>query len=1094
MSTGTNTSGSVQIHWSDRLRLLADGLFSEWREYAPSDDPFAKTCVVVHDNAAMSWLKNHFLLENRSGEILFNVDFVLLPELVNDWLAAETHGQSPRTRRAAQHPYSPGVLTWRIYRELEKNGDRDDYRELQEYIGRDEAHRPRRRYALAQKLATLFDDYLNARYALLRAWESGKSVGGVPRWQETLYRALYEKDPGSYASDYARALADPDPGKAMRYGFPRYRAIHVFDIPFIPHPALLILKKIAATTPVSFWTFNPGGDWLAESKSKREAVREMREKMLASFCRDRDHLERGDNCFQWESVCREIYGGDDREQLLGAFASGARALLCDQLSDDSLGGVSAGDVLSEPHPALDFDGVDVSVHCAFSPQRELEALKDEIEFFLVDHPEAGPRDILILCADWNRYLPYIGVVFPDNPQAEGYIPVAMAGKTEVKSSLLGSLEKILDFRKNRFEAGAVLDLFAVAAIRRKFGVSARDAETLRDLVKKAGIRWGADDADVDRILKQPSGNPPRPFSWRNGIDRMTLDMLYGEPENPFILVPAGALGKLNPCGKVEGERERLFVALENIVRALKQLRDDVAARSARSAAEWQRLLDNVLDGFYAPQEEKDEKEMQRLRAAVRDLAEEMQCAGDFAENVDAEVFFPALCAGIFSHSAIFGHKDDAILFAPLTYSAATPHRFVWICGLNDGVFPRIDRAASFDLIRLRRSPFDVDTRDQDAYALLKGALGADKKLGLSFFSGERRAGGDPELPVALEDFAGYLRKIGKFRLVVHPRFAYSRMYFDACGESLQKTPLFSPENERIARLFAGECTTEKTAFAPFVFNDAGDTEISLDDFAAFMAAPNRFLFGKTPYLKGNTLDDDAFATGFDVRESLRFLLRGDAPPDENERQNFIDCVIAAAVAPDEAAIRQTFADQLQAVRTMQSRPLKLTKAEWKDYSLDEPLWDLYRRFERDAKCSSETVLFDDLHGHRVRGTLSYRRLERTVPDGGAVDYAFFFRDRDDVFESDKAELYLRHLAACALGKRLFTVFFGIKCAIGCFVPIDAQTAREELKTLLENCAFAPLLAGCPDADRCEPGYDEIYWRDWKRYAGDAQRKINISKR
>ena len=102
------------VFWSDRLELLAEGLFRKWEE-VPMRDPFSRMCVVVGDMSTRNWLQSYFLLHRRPGcrRILANIDFKPLPELVNDWLAAMC-GKSGERRNPSEHPYSKNVLAWRI--------------------------------------------------------------------------------------------------------------------------------------------------------------------------------------------------------------------------------------------------------------------------------------------------------------------------------------------------------------------------------------------------------------------------------------------------------------------------------------------------------------------------------------------------------------------------------------------------------------------------------------------------------------------------------------------------------------------------------------------------------------------------------------------------------------------------------------------------------------------------------------------------------------------------------------------------------------------------------------------------------------------
>ena len=153
---------ALRVFWSDRLEELADRLFAEW-ERMPVKDPFSRICVVVGDLSTRNWLQRHFLLHRKPGarRILANIDFKPLAEFVNDWLAAETHGEDGAHRRPAEHPYAKGVLAWRIDAILKAEAHNPDLAVPQAYVARSDGQvADRRRFELASRLAEPCGGYL----------------------------------------------------------------------------------------------------------------------------------------------------------------------------------------------------------------------------------------------------------------------------------------------------------------------------------------------------------------------------------------------------------------------------------------------------------------------------------------------------------------------------------------------------------------------------------------------------------------------------------------------------------------------------------------------------------------------------------------------------------------------------------------------------------------------------------------------------------------------------------------------------------------------------------------------------------------------
>ena len=180
---------SISVNWSPDLKALADDLLNKWRDVRKNaTDPFAKICIVINDDFTMKWLKQYFLLEHKIPQIMMDLEFVRLPEFVNDWLFAMIHKKTPRERQANQHPYSKNVLTWRIYRVLENAAPEGELKELLNYVNRGNGKHAEKRYALSMKLASLYDDYLDSRFWMLREWEQNikSSPLNAPEWQIAL--------------------------------------------------------------------------------------------------------------------------------------------------------------------------------------------------------------------------------------------------------------------------------------------------------------------------------------------------------------------------------------------------------------------------------------------------------------------------------------------------------------------------------------------------------------------------------------------------------------------------------------------------------------------------------------------------------------------------------------------------------------------------------------------------------------------------------------------------------------------------------------------------------------------------------------------
>ena len=1047
---------SLRVLWSDHLEELAEQLFGEW-ENAPVQDPFARVCIVVGDMSTRNWLQSYFLLHRRPGcrRILANVDFKPLPELVNDWLAAMC-GKDGERRNPSEHPYAKNVLAWRINAILKDESENPDLAVPLAYVRRaKDSVADRRRFELSMRLAELFDDYLGARYQMLAKWEAGKLPSGSERWQAALYRLLAQEAPGTYTRDYARALgAGVKPQTAFANGFPRYTAIHVFDVAFAPWPYLQMLRKMSSVVPTTFWNFNPSRDYWLDDATKKEAQREWARTVLAA-------LQNGD--VPPEATPENMFETADA-RLLGALAGGARGVLAAQL-DLAEGDCDwVGDEDAEAFAAL--RRVVPEVHVCHSPRRELEAARDALQRFFDEVPDARPSDALVLCTDWGTYAPLVSSVF--GPGGEGDIPFALAGGVQETTPVTHSLEELLAFRTNRFEVSAVFSLLSVPAIGARFGIDPDGLSVLREMVRGNNIHWGYDDADVNGILAVTPPKTNYPFTWRRGLDRFVADALLGPREEPEALVEVGALGRLRPCGSVEAERARLVGALNAFVTALARFR--AFLKIPHSIEEWRDRLVSAIDEFYQGDDETND-ELSGLRRAVLSATGDAlvaRAAGRGASRNDpvpGDVMCAAVLAAVAACVRRVSSSGDVVRVAPLMIGSAVPARFVWVCGLSDGVFPRAEHRPAFDLIGRHPTLFDATVRERDALALLKAAMGARERLSLSYVGRNVRSNEEMPPAVPLTDLVEWFEasklEVKRFQ---HPLQAYSPRYFTAAAKpELALPPSYSAANHDAAVALAGERgdPAATLAVAPFAYTGGGgDTVIEVDDLAAFYSRPNHFLarnrlvvnLSKPKY--DRLEDEDTLEADLPRHLSRTLLLRGaDAVDVDEEAERLVE----SGITMDSDELAAAVKGEGDAGETYRDRPLKYKKSESDGFTCaDKTAAEALVAWEDGAEPVPYHVELD-VDGHHVVLAGCRHEIKLNVLPEGQLAHVFMFSDYSKIYDSTKIDAWVRHVAGHAAGGDGFVT--AMMCAkdgpVRTFRPLPQAEARELLARMIVQ-AMQPL--------------------------------------
>ena len=1046
---------SLNVCWSDRLEALAESLFGEW-ENAPVRDPFVRVCIVVGDMSTRNWLQDYFLLHRRPGgrRILANIDFKPLPELVNDWLAAMC-GKDGERRNPSEHPYAKNVLAWRINAILKDQTRNPDLAVPLAYVERaKEAVRDRRRFELSTRLAELFDDYLSARYQMLAKWEAGHLPFGSERWQAALYRLLVQEAPGTYTRDYARALGEEtDPQTAFTNGFPRYSAIHVFDVAFAPWPYLQMLRKLSAVVPTTFWNFNPSRDYWLDDATKKQAQRELARTVLAA-------LQNGDT--PPEATPENLFETPDA-RLLGALGCGARGVLAAQLDLVEGNCDWVGDEDAEAFSML--RNVVPEVHVCHSPRRELESARDALHRFFDEVPDARPSDALVLCADWNTYAPLVPSVF--GAGGTGSVPFALAGGVQETTPVTHSLEELLAFRTNRFEANAVFSLLGVPAIGARFGIDPDGLSVLREMVRENNIHWGYDDADVNDILAATTPGANYPFTWRRGLDRFVADALMGPREDPESLVDVGVLGRLRPCGSVEAERARLVGALNAFVTALAKFRAFLKRQHAVET--WRDRLVSAIDEFYLGDDE-TEDELAGLRRAVLSATGDAlvaRAAGKASgkdDPVPGDVMCAAVLAAVNAGVRRVASAGDVVRVAPLMIGTAVPARFVWICGLSDGVFPRAEHRPAFDLIGRHPTLFDATVRERDALALLKAAMGARERLALSYVGRNVRSNENMPAAVPLTDLIEWYEASGlEVKRFQHPLQAYSPRYFTAAKEPEQALPpSYSAANHDAAVALAERQGADAAALAaaPFAYAASGDTVIEVEALADFYSRPNHFLarnrlsvnLSRPGY--DSLEDEDSLEAKLprDLRREL--LLRGADAVDVDEES---ERLVESGITMDAAELADAVKAEADAGEGYRARLLKYKKSENDGFACaDKTAAEAFVAWEDGAEPETYHVELD-VDGHHVVVTGCRQAVRLNVLPEGQLTHVFAFSDYSAIYVSTKIGAWVRHVAGHAAGGEGFVT--AMMCTkdgpVRTYRPLPQTEAREILARMVAQ-AMKPM--------------------------------------
>ena len=750
--------GFAQIH-ANRLETLRDLTVTHLRDQPL--EPLEHETVLIQSNGMAQWLKLAFAAEETpeaAGCGIAAAQRFVLPQsfLWQSYRAVLGPSEVPETS-----PFEKQRLQWRIYGLLPGllDAEAETFAPLARFLAGDTDHR--KRHQLARRLADLYDQYQVYRPDWLADWLDGHNRLRNPRggaaslaadqhWQPALWRALHA-DMGEAARTLSRpgiqarfiaALDAAGPGSFAALP----RRMTVFGITSMPRPVLEALHALSRHTQILQLIQNPSGYFWADLIDDRELLRLDRQRhqrrtgtpghpLLAAWGKQgRDfigllaELDEPDHYRGWfQSI-------DLFEPPIGEAADIDSAPLLRQLQQDIYD--------LTPLPASGQErplGVDDSLrfHRAHSRQREVEVLHDRLLDAFEQADREGrplrPRDIIVMVPDVDAYAPAVEAVFGTvDSSDERYIPYTIGDRrSRSEAPVAAAITRLSDLPNARLTLGDVLDLLEVAPFRRRFGLAEDDVALLRQWCREAGIRWGLDGRQRQRL------DLPGVFeqnSWRFGLRRLLLGYAVGSGEAWQGVEPYPEVGSLD--ASLLGPLRALLDTLEAQLAAFSE-----AARPT----DWAQRVETLLADCFALEDTDDLALEGRITDALQKWLSACEEA-EFDEPVPLAVARDAWLGALEDEGPTQRFLAGRVNICTMMPMRSIPFRMVCLLGMNEGDYPRTRPAADFDLMAApgQYRPGDRSGREDDRYLFLEALLAARERLHLSWIG--RNPRDDSELP------------------------------------------------------------------------------------------------------------------------------------------------------------------------------------------------------------------------------------------------------------------------------------------------------------------------------------------------------------
>ena len=476
----------------------------------------------------------------------------------------------------------------------------------------------------------------------------------------------------------------------------------------------------------------------------------------------------------------------------------------------------------------------VRVHDCHSARRELEALRDALLDAFAEVPGLRPSDVLVLVPDLATYAPLVDAVFEaesatgDTGGAALRLPVHVVNHPHAPAlRVVEAFRKALRMHDGRVTASELLDLLGYPIVRQAAGIAEDELPRLRAWVREAGVCWG-----LTAERKGRFGLPADDLhTWRYGLDRLLLGVMTGGAEGGAASLVLGhaacdaaGLDGADLLGRFCEWAEALFSALWAIDRPA-------------PLAEWPGHLLRFLDGVFAAEAEEEVEAVVFLRGLAADLAG----LDELAASPGAEVPFRTVRAHLDGAAGSFEQREPVltgrVTFADPLVLRHAPFRVVAFLGLGDGVWPRPETPAGFDLLAQHPHPGDASPRATEKQLFVDAVLACSDRLVLSYVGRSEKDNAERAASVCLDAFLDacdlHWGPEARERLVVRHRLQpFAETYFDRARPTS----------------YAGQHLVARAATAPpRPYHDGGPLpdeddagEVTLADLAAAWTNPSQF--------------------------------------------------------------------------------------------------------------------------------------------------------------------------------------------------------------------------------------------------------------
>jgi len=721
----------LNIFKSNRVENLMDALVSVLGQV--SEDPMQPEWIGIQSKGMKQWIS---LKMTEQFGVCANTKFVFPRQMVEYILSGHQPLTTVENSAHSLDEMNQDILFWSILKQLngKENHKIHDHKisadkrlnDLFAYIHSDKTGK--KRFQLALKIASLFDDYQVYRPNMLLDWQAGKkyseAVGQHTGWQAQLWKTVSGDQADHLPGKIQMFLDQFSLDTILENHYPHQMSL--FGISTLPNQFLHVFKKISDIIDVNLFFLVPSNQYFFDLHSQADLDR-MALKTESDFDQEQLHYETANPLLSSlgssiQSFCSILETIEYQEPDLDLFVDPVEEnshmdennRMLDWIQSDILNLIHRSSDIENPKIQVSKVDQSIQIHACHSPMRETQVLKDIVLNAFENDPELAPHDIIVMMPDIESYAPFIESVF----SFENSLPFTISDRRKrSESDVIKAFLKIVSLKNTRFERAQVLDLLLSDAIAQKFNITSDDISKIEQMVADANILWGKSGHHRES-LDLPGFEEN---TWEFGLDRLFLGMAMPENYNDLV---SGVL----PCESLEGLEMEILGKFAQFCHTLFARLD--ALTHERIIQHWCKefkgLISQLLD-----RNNQTLEDMSFLFQTLDQMEDDAQLAG-FTEKVSFEIILSLIEQKLDQSIAQGNFMAGKITFCNIMPMRSIPFKVVALMGMDEQAFPRKAYSPGFDLIKKFPIQGDKNQRDEDRYLFLESLLSARDKFIVTF--------------------------------------------------------------------------------------------------------------------------------------------------------------------------------------------------------------------------------------------------------------------------------------------------------------------------------------------------------------------------